>query len=177
MSMRTTCDIAQRVMRPALLLATLSVCVIALAACGSSPKPTSSGSPGAKALDYLQCLRANGVNFPEPAPVGAVPNPRSPAFEAAAKACVKLKPAGVQLGLPPAPTAAQLRAALAFARCMRAHGISSFPDPLTTYAADASLLVGRGEFFPSISPTELQSPAFTRAANACGLHLRTGAAP
>jgi hypothetical protein len=61
------------------------MCAIALAACGSSSKPTSSGSPGTQALDYLHCLRANGVNFPEPAPVGAVPNPLSPAFKAAAK--------------------------------------------------------------------------------------------
>jgi hypothetical protein len=109
------------------------------------------------------------VNFPEPAPVGAVPNPLSPAFKAAAKACAKLKPVGLQLGLPPAPTAAQLRAALAFARCMRGHGISSFPDPLTTYGADAGLWAGRGEFFPPIGQTELQSPAFRRAAKACGL--------
>lgn len=164
-------------MPSARLLAALAVCGIALAACGSSSKPTSSGSPGTQALDYLHCLRANGVNFPERRPVGAVPNPLSPAFRATAKACAKLKPVGLQLGLPPAPTASELRAALAFARCMRGHGLSQFPDPLRTYGADAGLSLGRGEFFPLNSPTELQAPAFRRAARACGLQLSTGPSP
>jgi hypothetical protein len=161
-------------MPSARLLAALAVCALALAACGSASGPSSSGSPGTQALDYLHCLRANGVNFPEPRPVGAVPNPLSPAFRAAAKACAKLKPVGLQSGLPPAPTPGELRAALAFARCMRGHGLSQFPDPLTTYGPDAGLSVGRGEFFPLNSPTELQSPAFRRAADACGLRLTTG---
>ncbi len=163
-------------MPSARLLAALAVCAIALAACGSSSKPTSSGSPGPQALDYLHCLRANGVPETE-TPVGAVPNLLSPAVRAASKACAKLKPVGLQVGLGPAPTAGQLRAALAFARCMRGHGVPQFPDPLTTNGPDTNLSPGRGEFFPRISPTELQSPAFKRAANACGLHLPTGPPP
>jgi hypothetical protein len=158
------------------LLAALAVCAIALAACGSASKPTSSGSAGPQALDYLHCLRANGVNS-ELTPVGAVPNLLSPAVRAAAKACAKLKPVGVQLGLPPAPTPGELRAALAFARCMRGHGVPQFPDPLRTDGPDADLSVGRGEFFSLNSPTELQSPAFRRAANACGARLATGPPP
>lgn len=158
------------------LLVALPVCAIIVAACGSSSRPTSSGSAGTQALDYLHCLRANGVNFPEPRPVGALPNPFSPAWRAAKKACAKLQPVGLHLGLPPAPTAGELRAALAFARCMRGHGLSQFPDPLTTYGPDARLSLGRGEFFPLNSPTELQSPAFRQAAKACGLQLPTGPA-
>ena len=158
------------------LRAALAVCAIIVAACGSSSRPTSSGSPGTQALDYLRCLRANGAPS-ELTPVGAVLNLLSPAARAAAKACAKLKPVGVELGLPPAPTAGELRAALAFARCMRGHGVPQFPDPLTTNGPDADLVAGRGEFFPRISPTELQSPAFGRAAKACGLRLATGPPP
>ena len=160
-------------MPSARLLAALAVCAIALAACGSSFKPTSSGSPGPQALDYLHCLRANGAPL-ELSPVGAVPNPFAPGGRAAAKACAKLKPVGLQVGSPPAPTPGQLRAALGFARCMRGHGLSEFPDPLRTDGPDADLVLGRGEFFSLNSPTELQSPAFRRAAKACGARLPTG---
>jgi hypothetical protein len=157
------------------LLAPLAVCAIALAACGSSSKPSSSGSAGTQALKYADCMRASGTpNFPDPSSSGALPNPFSPAFRAAKKACAKLQPVGLHLHGPAAPTAAELRTARAFARCMRAHGLSQFPDPLTTYGPGFTL--GRGEYFPPIgtSGTEVQSPAFIRAAKACGVQLPTG---
>jgi hypothetical protein len=72
---------------------------------------------------------------------------------------------------PPEPSAAELRAALAFTRCMRAYGFSQFPDPLTTVADVASLTVGPGEYFPLNSPGEVQSPAFRQTGKACGVHL------
>jgi hypothetical protein len=115
-------------------------------------------------------MRANGMpNFPDPGSNGVVPlpNPALPAFRAAEKACAKLQPVGMHLGGPPAPSAAELRAALAFTRCIRAHGFSHFPDPLTTYGPGFTL--GRGEYFPDIRTTELQSPAFRHAAKACGV--------
>lgn len=150
---------------------------LAVAACGSSSKQSAyRASPGdAKALEYSDCMRANGMpNFPDPGSNGvhALPNPASPAFRAAEKACAKLQPAGLHLGGPPAPTAAELRAARTFAQCMRAHGLSHFPDPLTTYGPGFTL--GRGEYFPPISMTEVESPAFRQAAKACGVHLPTG---
>jgi hypothetical protein len=149
------------------------VCAIALAACGSSSKPNSSESADTQALKYADCMRANGVpNFPDPGSNGALPNPALPAFRAARKACAKLQPVGLRLGGPPAPTAAELHAALAFAQCMRKHGLARFPDPLTTYGP--GLTLRRGEYFPNISTTELQSPAFTEAAKACGVQLPTG---
>ncbi|HEY2437245.1 MAG TPA: hypothetical protein VGH93_08685 [Solirubrobacteraceae bacterium] len=168
-------------MPPALLLAALAVCAIALPACGSASKPSSSGSADTQALKYADCMRANGVpNFPDPSSNGVVklPNPASPAFQAAAKACAKLQPAGMPLHGPPAPSAAELRAARAFAQCMRAHTISQFPDPLTTaptLAGGPEFTLGRGEYFPDPSPTEFQSPAFKQAANACGVQLPAGA--
>jgi hypothetical protein len=161
------------VMPPARLLAALAVCAVTLAACGSSSKPSTSGSSDTQAVKYANCMRADGMpNFPDPGSNGALPNPALPAFRAAKKARAKLQPAGLHLGGPPAPTAAELHAALGFARCMRKHGFSDFPDPLTTYGP--GLTLGRGEYFPNISTTELQSPAFTQAAKACGVQLPTG---
>jgi hypothetical protein len=163
-------------MPPARLLAALAVCAT-LAACGSASKPSSSGSAGTQAVKYADCMRADGVpNFPDPGSNGthALPNPASPAFQAAQKACAKLQPAGLHLHGPPAPSGAELRAARTFARCMRAHGLSQFPDPLTTaptLAGGPEFTLGQGEYFPAPSPTEFQSPAFKRAAKACGVHL------
>jgi hypothetical protein len=141
------------------LLAALAVCAMALAACGSSAKPSSTGSADMQAVKYADCMRANGMpNFPDPGSGGALPNPALPAFRAAKKARAKLQPVGLHLGGPPAPTAAELRNALVFAQCMRKHGFSDFPDPLTTYGPGFTL--GRGEYFPAIgNGTEVQIPS------------------
>ena len=164
------------------LLAALAVCATLVAACGSSSKPSSSGSAGTPALKYADCMRANGTpNFPDPGSNGALPNPFSPAFRAAERACAKLQPVGMHLGGPPAPTAAELRAARAFAQCMRAHGLSQFPDPLVTAPTVSEvgiLTLARGEYFPPIgNGTEVQSPAFRQAAKACGVQLPSGPPP
>jgi len=56
---------------------------------------------------------------------------------------------------------------------MRKHGFSDFPDPLTKYGPGFTL--GRGEYFPAIgNGTEVQSPAFRRAAGACGYSFPRG---
>jgi hypothetical protein len=163
---------------PLSLAAALAVCAIALVACGSGAKPSSSRSAGTQALTYADCMRANGLpHFPDPGSNGALPNPALPAFQAALKACAKLQPVGIDLGGPPEPSAAELRAALAFARCMRAHGFSHFPDPLTTVSDVATLTLGPGEYFPDPGPTEVQSPGFRQAAKACGVQLPSSPPP
>jgi len=159
-------------------LRSLAVSAVAIAACGSASKPSTTGSSGTQALTYANCMRANGTpNFPDPGSNGALPNPALPAFQAAKKACAKLQPAGLHLHGPPEPSAAELRAALTFARCMRKHGVSQFPDPLTTVSLVAALTLGPGEYFPAPGPTEFQSPAFRHAAKACGLQLPAGPPP
>lgn len=167
----------KRAVPPARLLAALAVCFIAVAACGSSSKPRSSstpsgsGSAGAQAVRFAQCMRSNGVqNYPDPSSgrrqsIDRI-DPNSPAFQTADRACRKYAPNGY--GGPPAPSAAQLRFALAFAHCMRAHGLSQFPDPLGTAPDGPNFTLGRGEYFPNIGTSELQSPAFKQAATACG---------
>jgi len=120
-------------------------------------------------------MRSNGVShFPDPSSngaSGALPgiNQTSPAYQAAAIACAAKVQPTARLG-PPAPTAAQVRAALAFSHCMRAHGLSQFPDPWTTAPGYRVYLdVGPGEYFPAIG--EVQAPAFRHAARACGMQL------
>src|SRR5207302_384372 len=81
----------------------------------------------------------------------------------------KLLPGG---GTPPATSERERVAALAFAKCMRAHGEPDFPDPaLTPPTGAARVLVLRGMVFalgPGIDP---KSPAFREAANACHINL------
>jgi hypothetical protein len=166
-----------------ILLAAAAGIALALlaAACGSgSPSQrTSSASALPPAIKFAQCMRSSGVtNWPDPSsngrpqPLNQI-DPNSPAFHRAYTACRKNLPSG-GIG-PPTPTAAQLRFALAFAKCMRKHGFPQFPDPLTTYGPGFTL--GRGEYFPPISSAEVgspghpPSPTFSKAAKTCGLQL------
>jgi hypothetical protein len=114
------------------------------AACGGSPSRTpaqsqTSKSPAQQAFAYARCIRAHGVPaFPDPqvstspGSVGirqAVPAAAglSRAFPAAQKACrAILPPPGNGAPGDHGPNKPVL---LAFARCLRAHGISGFPDP------------------------------------------------
>jgi hypothetical protein len=93
-----------------------------------------SGKPST--LAYAQCMQSKGIkNFPEPnssgqlvvTPGESLPDFNSPQFQAAAKACVSLNPAGVAPN--PAQQAQQLDKDIAYAKCMRSHGVAKFPDP------------------------------------------------
>jgi hypothetical protein len=112
-------------------------------ACSGSPSSTvangassAAGSSNTQWLAYSQCMRTDGVpGFPDPSSSG---KPHFPAaqqlgvsssrFQAAESACQHLQPGGGS-----GPTQAQVQqyrdSMLIYARCMRAHGISNFPDP------------------------------------------------
>jgi hypothetical protein len=69
-------------------------------------------------------------------------------------------------------TAAQARAALRFAQCVRSHGYPDFPDPaLSPPKGSVAVLVLRGMVFAFSSAFNPQSPAFRQAAAHCGLQL------
>jgi hypothetical protein len=164
---------------------------LALTACGStdaaSGTTTDPGTPSGKspqqALEFAQCMRGHGVsNFPDPtgqgiqiAPGSGI-NPQSPSFQSAQTACKKYLPNG---GAPPVTSAHDTAAALAFAKCMRAHGVPDFPDPLTTSpssppAGQVAIIELHGMAFelgPGIDP---RSPAFQQAATDCGIRLPKG---
>jgi hypothetical protein len=168
-----------------------AVSCLALAGCGStdaaSGTVTDAASPAGKspqqALQFAECMRAHGVsNFPDPtgqgiqiAPSSGI-NPFSPAFRTAQTDCKRFLPNG---GQPPVTSPGSRAAALAFAKCMRTHGVSNFPDPLTTApssppAGAVAIIELRGMAFelgPGISPG---SPAFQQAATDCGIRLPKG---
>lgn len=98
------------------------------------PSSHSSGKPST--LAYAKCMQSHGIkDFPEPNSSGQLavasgqplPDTSSPQFQAAAKTCGALNPAGVAPD--PAQQALQLQKDIAYAKCMRSHGVTNFPDP------------------------------------------------
>ena len=91
-----------------------------------------SGGNGADMLKYAQCMRSHGVaDFPDPSSNGTIlvggTVSQSPQYPAADETCHKLLPNG---GVPTAAQQAQgIAQLLKFSVCMRAHGISDYPDP------------------------------------------------
>lgn len=141
------------------------------AGCGSAGPPAStgrsSGGPAASAYRYADCMRSHGVpNFPNPrvsvdgnrvAVMQAVPESdvAAPKFKSAQKACQGILPAP---GSQPEQQGHRL-AFLAFARCMRADGVSSFPDPNSQGQITRAMLGAAG--------VDLTSRSVYRAAIRC----------
>lgn len=154
-------------------------CVVTLAACGSSRSTGYHnarypyGAPNVPA-SLSRCMRANGLSgFPDPvAGPGGEGLPLSvntdgsltaagqtfagPALRSAERVCKEYLPPG---GPPPKPSAEQQRQALAFARCMRAHGVPNFPDP--TFS-------GGGPAQRPLAGINPDAPAVRTAARVCG---------
>lgn len=146
---------------------------VLLTACGSR------GSAGATASSNSQfalahCMRSHGVpNFPDPTvssggtgfSIVATPGSSAvtvdgtmfsgPAFQSASTACGFVGP-----GKGPGITEAQKKAFIAKARCIRRHGVPSFPDP---FFAPGGHGVGIN-LGPGLSG---DSPAIRHAAKAC----------
>lgn len=136
-----------RLRRAGLLAAALACLALMAAACsspaktGTSAGPAGGGGGGGSAkhseLAFSRCMRAHGISdFPDPSSQGGIAlnggpgsdlNPSSPRFKAATNACKPLLPP--QKAMSPAQQAAAKAQALKYAECMRAHGISDFPDP------------------------------------------------
>ena len=118
---------------------------------------------GQAALNWARCMRQHGINLPDPQitrdgidqQLPSKAQTKSPKFKAADQACRKQLPNGGQ------PTAQEqqqaLAEALAFARCMRQHGIN-LPDPQIT--AD-----GINQPWPD--PPERDTPKFRAAQQTC----------
>jgi hypothetical protein len=160
------------------MLATLG-CAVAIGACGSSGKSSNGSGSGGRSsgIAVAQCMRAHGItDFPDPSGSGggiqlpAGINPQSPGFESAQKTCFKLLPGGGPTG--GHASESQKRQMLAMSECMRRHGLSTFPDPVTTAPAPGTgfgLAFGAPGSFIAIPQALLNSPAFNQAAAACGL--------
>jgi hypothetical protein len=141
---------------------------------------SSSGSTAPSPLAFARCMRADGVpNFPDPQSGGgtifstAGINPSAPAFKAAQAKCQKLLPHG---GAGPAFSEQSLVEVRKVAVCMRAHGISEFPDPkrastgrLPSVPAGIAVITDYdGALLEFPATLNMQSPAYKQAARACG---------
>jgi hypothetical protein len=154
----------------------VAVTAALLAGCGSgSPTPATtqrSGDIAQMAVAYAHCMQQHGVpNFPEPqvhttpgggstgvsqvAPQSVV---SSPAFKGAQKACVHLQP-GPGSGPGPGGHGPGKQVFLAFARCLRAHGLESFPDPNAQGRITAAMISAAG--------VDIHGPGFLSTAKGC----------
>lgn len=115
-------------------------------------------------------MREHGVsNFPDPHVVshdGAtsvsqmVPQSAAttPGFKTAQKACQNLQPTP-QNGPGPGEQQQHKQVLLVFARCLRAHGVSAFPDPNSQGQLTLTMISAAG--------VDLHAPSFLSAARSC----------
>jgi hypothetical protein len=111
-------------------------------------------------------MRAHDVtSFPDPEPGGGFPRTgldrTSPRFVAAQKACAALLPGLVKT---PAQIQEHRIQMLAFAACMRAHGLPWFPDP----DSHGGFTVQPGSV--AAAHWDPASPQFQAAQNHCSRH-------
>jgi hypothetical protein len=160
-------------MRTFIAAAALALAALGVTACGGGdPAPASSGG-GIDAqtrqamLGFARCMREQGIDMPDPkfsangATVmqhvgkGTTPEQQRAAEQACAKYQKQIKPPEMS----EAQQAKFRKAALANARCMRAHGID-MPDPEFGSGGAVKQRIG-----PGIKPTD---PKFQAAQKACG---------
>jgi hypothetical protein len=114
-------------------------------------------------------MRAHGVtDFPDSGALGnASPggdlDPGNPAYQAARRACQPLWPHASQ---DPAQSAQAATNSLRFARCMRGHAITNFPDP-NPHGGPS----GHGGFDLRGLGIDMHSPQFQAATQACQHYL------
>ena len=119
-------------------------------------------------LAYAQCMRAHGLpGFPDPQSDGSFNSTMQnrgdfsgPGFQSANKSCAHLQGPGMS----PAQFQQDVRQALKFAACMRAHGITNF---------QASVSQGSGQVGVGAQGADPNSPQFLSAQRACR-HLMPG---
>lgn len=141
--------------------------------CGGSPSQPqgqSSKSPAQQAFAYARCIRAHGVSaFPDPQVVTTAPGSvgirqavpaaagLSPAFTTAQKACRGILPAQQNGGSDDQGPHKQVL--LAFAHCLRGHGITGFPDPTVKGELSMEMISAAG--------VDIHAQSFFNAAKAC----------
>jgi hypothetical protein len=121
---------------------------------------------GEDGVEYTACMRSHGVpSFPDPNAQGEITitvspalNPSSPVFQKAEGDCQRLSPA--RKGLSPAKQQHVKEGALAFAACMRSHGVPHYPDPTFGSGGMVAQKLGRSDGDPN-------SPVFRAAQKAC----------
>jgi hypothetical protein len=165
--------------RPLILASVVAIGAFSLlaAGCGGARSPgvatVASSTTGATTtttqnglLAFSQCMRSNGMpNFPDPqrfvgGNVKLTIHQLAPS-QAALSACDHLLPTNGGSGSQ--ETAQQQRTQLAdglsFARCMRSHGVSRFPDPTSQGQLTVEMVQAQG--------IDIHSPAVLQAVQTC----------
>ena len=158
-----------------LLAAVLMTTALGVAACGSEPGSGADPASDTRqkmqdaALKFARCMRENGIDMPDPQPgqrgiritqpKGVSPQKMKAADDACQKYLDDVKP--------PELSEEQQKefqeAALAHAKCMRAHGLD-FPDPTFGANGEAQIRIGPGNGRSDLNP---DSPKFQEAQKAC----------
>lgn len=174
---RTPTSAAARLSLVLLATGITSVALLATGCGSSSPGPPTSQSFSSFAADaykFSSCMRTHGVtNFPDPRVINTpgqqsirqeatpVARANAPKFKAAQQACQGIMPAPSNIS--PAQQAAQQHARvqdrLAFARCLRDHGVPNFPDPTSQGHLTLQMITTAG--------VDLHAPAVLTAARVC----------
>ena len=107
-----------------------------VASAGGRPSAGPSAPPdeAAKGREFARCMRAEGIEMPDPGPDGMIGLPAGRAgdeagmkkMEAAMEKCREFLPDG---GEPRKPSPEDLARARDYAKCVREHGQPDFPDP------------------------------------------------
>ncbi|HEX2047136.1 MAG TPA: hypothetical protein VHF27_05190 [Acidimicrobiales bacterium] len=141
---------------------------------GADDKDKRKTDPEQAGLDFARCMREHGVDVPDPKPgeggfvmIGPAPGSAAadlggappPGFAEAEEACRHHLEGLIQDGGGPIDPKEQDRA-LAFARCMREHGVN-MPDPDFSSGGGVRIEIGGEGMNPS-------SPTFQEAQKACG---------
>jgi hypothetical protein len=146
-----------------------------IAGCGGGTKPPTTGAqngdPVKAAYKFSSCMRQHGVpQFPDPVVVsqpgeqgiGIHVTPAetsSPSFKSAQSACQGIMPGSSSTAQSPGDGPAREQHMLAFARCVRGHGFSDFPDPTSGGQIRPEMLTSAG--------INIHQPAFEQAAITC----------
>jgi hypothetical protein len=156
---------------PARTVVALASVAILAAGCGSSGSTPTTPSQIAQAAKYTRCLRQQGLaNFPDPKAVTENGTPtvtiafpagstNAPQFNAATGACNHLYPSRSVGGTRITIARNAPIYMLAFARCVRRHGVADFPDPPTPGSGNH-----RG---PPFAGVDWSSATVQAAAKAC----------
>jgi hypothetical protein len=152
---------------PSSISAVAALSLLAAGCGGGGSSATAATTTQSGTAVYSGCMHSHGVpNFPDPTSSGEIPKDKivplagSPQFQVAERACLYVMPAG---GLGPQttaqPTGTRLADALAFARCTRARGFPSFPDPTKQGQLTPQMVTAAG--------IDLHQPDLLRAGLAC----------
>jgi hypothetical protein len=144
----------------------------------ASPSSNASSTSGrvGKALDYTHCMRQHGIlKFPDPNSQGKIPKVglqqlgvSGSQFQAAQSTCNRLLPSSGASSQ--AVDQLMMNSLWKFARCVRAHGVPNWPDPLAESDPGEA---GTPGFPRTLTGIDTNSPHVKNAMSACQ-HLIPG---